>query len=141
MTPNEVRAALDGHLKTSCSTTPIAWVNLPFDPPKDAVDGSGNPVPWLRATFKPGQAVPDEMGEQGQGHRSGVYILQVFGPEGEGPGAVLDLSGQLEALFRRKTLSGVECGEPYSTDPKEDAGGGPWFQCNVIVPWWAWVGE
>ena len=133
MTPNEVRAALEGHLATAVSTVPVAQVGMAFTPPANA--------PWMRPAFLPGQAFEAEIGREGLSRRTGVYIVQVFTPKGVGSGAALVLAGQIETAFRRKDVGGVECGEAYAGDVVEDAANGPWLQCNVTVPWWAWIGE
>lgn len=133
MTVNEVRAALDGHLATAVSTVPTAWPGIPLTPPENAA--------WMRPAFRPGQAFEGEIGREGLSRRTGVYIVQVFTPKGVGSGAALVLAGQIETAFRRKDVGGVECGEAYAGDVVEDAANGPWLQCNVTVPWWAWIGE
>lgn len=142
MTPLQVHTALRNALAAAFPAMPTAWPNEAFEPAKDAVDDSGNAVPWMRPTFKPGLSFTGELGLEGVDKRVGAYLIQVFTPDNCGAGDCLDLAGQVETAFRRKSIGGVECDPaPYSGDAKEDAGGGPWFQCNVTVPWWAWIGE
>lgn len=129
MTPLAIHTALRNALAAAFPTMPIAWPNEDFTPPEEAA--------WIRATIKYGQDFPGSF--SGDDKEVGVYIVQVFTPNNSGAGDCLDLAGQVKAAFAWKSFSGVECQVAPLADPKEDAGGGPWFQCNVNVSWWAWV--
>lgn len=129
MTPLQIHTALRNALAAAFPTTPTAWPNEPFDPTGKAT--------WMRPAFRPGESFPGEF--SGDDKRTGSYKIQVFTPEGSGAGAALNIAGQIEAAFRWKSFGGVECMAPYSSDPQEDAGGGPWFMCVVTIPWWAWA--
>ncbi len=134
MTPQEIQAALETQLAATLPTTPAAWPNVAFDPAIDAVDAEGNKVLWIRPTNKPGTA---EIADFQDGKQPGIYIIQIFAPEGEGEGEANATAETIMAAFRRQTISGVECLQPYPNDVGNDANG--WYQVNVVIPWFAWT--
>lgn len=134
MNTKEIQSALETALSVAIPTTPTAWQNVAFDPDIDAVDSNDNRVVWVSSTNKPGAA---EEADFLDGQRLGNYIIQVFGPSNVGTGDVSDIAKVIELAFRRKTISGVECGEAYTNDVGPDGRG--WYQINVVIPWLAWI--
>lgn len=134
MTPQEIQAALETRLAATLPTTPTAWPNIAFDPAVDAVDSEGNKILWIKPTNKPGTS---EIADFQEGEQPGIYIIQIFAPEGEGEGDANTTAGTIITAFRRQTLSGVECLEPYYNDIGPDGYG--WYQINVIIRWFVWV--
>lgn len=131
MTPQQVASALEAQLLLLFPSTPIAW------PGTDYMPTAG--IAWIRPTNKPGEAFPGEKGQGGLSIRTGSYIVQCFTPDGQGAGEARDMAATIEEGFRRDGIGGVECGEVYSNEIGSDGNG--WYQVNVIVPWWAWIGE
>lgn len=134
MTPQEIQSALELALATALPTTPTAWPNVAFDPATDAVDGDGNKVLWIRPTNKPAVSSTASFQEDKD---VGVFIVQVFGPDGTGLGDVNAAAAMIESTFRRKELSGVVCDVPYINDVGPDGSG--WYQMNIIIPWSAYT--
>lgn len=139
MTAKDVKAALEAVLALSLAGTPIAWPNVDFEPTPDTT--------WVRPVNKPGTAFEGEVGTGGLSRRTGAFIVQIFVPSNKGSGAALAVAATLEAAFRRQSISGVECGEAYTSDVG-DSGANQfqadvpgWYQVNIVVPWWAWIGE
>lgn len=131
MTPQQVTAALEAQLLALFPATPIAWPGTDYEP-------TGGTA-WMRAVNRSGQAFAAEMGTQALSRRTGAFIVQCFAPDGGGAGEARTMAAGVEAGFRRDGIGGVECGEAYTEDLGSDGRG--WYQCNVIVPWWAWIGE
>lgn len=131
MTPLAVKAALESHLATTLPTTPIAWPNVDYTPDPTVL--------WVCPTNKPGESFEGEKCEDGVSIRPGAFMIQVFAPLENGSGDALEMAGNLEVAFYKKTIGGVKCREPYSKDIGDDGRG--WYQVNVVVPWWAWIGE
>lgn len=131
MTAKDVKAALESHLAATLPTTPIAWPNVDFEPTPGTA--------WVRPTTKPGEAFTAEIGTDGLSRRTGAFIVQVFATAENGAGDALVLAATLEAAYRRRDVGGVECEEAYSNDIGNDGFG--WYQVNIVVPWWAWIGE
>lgn len=131
MTPIAVKAALESFLATTLPTTPIAWPNVDFTPDPGVL--------WVCPTNKPGEAFEAEVGRDGLSRRTGAFIVQVFAPLENGSGDALEVAATVETAYRRQDIGGVECGEAYSNDIGPDGHG--WYQVNVVVPWWAWIGE
>lgn len=154
MTLQAIQAALEAVLAALLPNTPIDWANTDFTQPS-AEYVSSDGVSWCRPTFVPGMSFEDEIGITGYevGRRTGVFIVQIFLPKDQGSGPALVAGAMLEAAYRRKDLSGVQTGEPYTNNVGEDAGQTSaegasgalnlpsWYQVNVVVPWWAWIGE
>jgi len=152
MTPKAVQSALEAALSAEFPTAKIAWPGVPFDPEVDARDTGGFPVPWMRPATRFAETYPGEKGESGVVRREGIFIVQVFAPDWAkasatppkytlGHGPITTLAGQVEAAFQKQDFSGVHCTECYVGAVTEDWSGGAWWQCNVTVPWWAWINE
>lgn len=135
MTLDEIRAVLIAHLADNwrdgeALKTPVAWPNQPFEVPAGEA--------FVRPTVKPGQTFESERGDDALGLRTGSLILGVFVPSGTGTAEACRLAGDLEALYRRQTLSGVLTGEPSTADVGDDGQG--FYQLSITVPFHAWIG-
>lgn len=130
MTLAEIEAALRQHFNDNWDKTDIAWPN------KDYTPTTGNA--WVRYSFVPGETFGDEVGDTGNeaGHRNLVLKIQVFAPLDSGSLTATGYADDIEALFRRASLSGVYVDEPYTTINGPD---GSWFQVTVNIPAWCWV--
>lgn len=148
MTPQAIQSALEAVLASVLPATPTDWANTDFTQPS-AEYVSADGVSWCRPTFLPGESQEKEMGETGseRDELPGVFIVQLFFPKGGGSGSALVAAATVCAAYRRKDLSGVQCGVPYPVNVGADVGQSGevdapgWYQVNVVVPWWAWIGE
>lgn len=132
--PREIRIALERHLFDVLKPTGVKLSarNRKFDPKTEKL--------WARAVCKLGRPMTLEKGENALGSRPGVFIIQLFLIPGEDIALAESLCAGIEKVFRLRSLEGVHCGEPYTEDigqDKEEA----WYQFNVTVPFWTWVGE
>lgn len=130
MSPEEIRVAVSAYLADNWTATPVAYPNQAFDP-------AGRDY-WVRMTLLLGSPAIGELGVTGIGIRPGVLMLDVFGPIGEGTKQLSEYAGQLEALFRRQSVSGVEFEEAATVDVGPDAYG---YHFQVSVNFHTWVGE
>jgi hypothetical protein len=135
MTLEAIRAVLIAHLADNWREgeslkTAVAWPNQPFEIPAGAA--------FIRPTVKPGQTFESERGEDALGLRTGSLVVGVFVPSGTGIAEACRLAGELETLYRRRTLSGVLTGEPSTTDVGDDGQG--FYHLSVTVPFHAWTG-
>jgi hypothetical protein len=130
MTPEEIRKEIHVYLDTNWSATGMALQNRAFDPPIDDY--------WIRATILPGEVIEGELGENGVGLRSGVLMIDVFGPRDVGTKQFFTYANQLEGLFRRKDLNGVLFGEPSTIDLGDEEN---WYHVQVSVNFNTFVGE
>ena len=102
--------------------TPVAWPNAAFTPPDDE--------PWVRLTIKGGDG--RQVATTGRRiRRSGVVIVQVFTPEGEGDAPARSIADEVAAIFEAMTLDGVR----FKAASNEVVGAHEgWFQINVEIP-------
>jgi hypothetical protein len=99
VTTNDARAAIERHIRDNWKATPIAWPGRPFTPP--------NKAPWIQPTplFGDGHEATHEM------HATvGVLHLNLFGPKGQGYGALWGHADALRKLFAGRVLEGVRFG-------------------------------
>jgi len=91
---------------------------------------------WCRLTIKSGETMQVSIGSpSSQRERTrGVMIAQLFGPVGQGDGALRGIADSIKSAFRRVTDSGVT----FLTPSIEERGlfGDAW-QVNVICPFYA----
>lgn len=134
MTPDAIRSALAGHLANNLpsglTAADVAWPNRAFTPPAGL---------WARFTCLPGVAEEREKGAAGVGLRAGVLIIGLFAPLGSGTSAVLGIAAAIESLYRRASVGGVMCGEPYTEEPGDDGQGR--YLVKTTIPFQAWTGE
>lgn len=132
--PREIRITLEKRLYDVLKHAGIKLSarNKKFDPKKENL--------WSRAVCKLGRPMTLEKGEKALGSRPGVFIIQLFLLPGEDIALAENICAEIEEVFRLRSLDGVHCGEPCTEDvgyDKEEA----WYQFNVTVPFWTWVGE
>lgn len=130
MTLAEIEAALRQHFYDNWTETDVAWPN------KDYTPTTGEAYVRYKAVF--GRTHSDEVGDTGNeaAHRNLVLKIQVFVPLDSGTLAAAGYADDIEALFRRASLSGVYVDEPYTTDNGPD---GAWYQMTINIPAWCWV--
>ena len=132
MTPTEIRETCVSAISASWTETPIAWPNKNFNPSDDD--------DWIRPIIKMGDTFEGEKGEDGVGIRTGILFIDIFVPKGTGNKAALTYSVKLERLFRKKNLDNINFDEA-ATDDKGVYKDSPYYQVQIKVPFWAWVGE
>ena len=133
--PREIRLALERLLYDVLSPEGVrlSAKNKKFDHKKATL--------WARATTRLGSPKTMEKGAgKALGTRPGVFIVQLFLLPEQDIGICEELCSKIETAFRLISLGNVFCEEPATVEvglDKEDA----WYQFNVIIPFWTWVGE
>ena len=113
-------------------TVPVAYDNTAFDPAVDARDPDGNPAPWLRLTVLPGDGFQASLGIPKVWRSTGIAVVQVFTPTGQGDGLANELADDAASVFRGVSLPGLIFRAPSLTRiGAEDA----WYQINVSTPY------
>jgi hypothetical protein len=140
VSPYEIRKTLEKRLYDVVSPLGIRMSerNRKFEPKKN------QDKLWVRPTIRFGNPTTLEKGEEALGERPGVFIIQVFLGQNLGIAEAENLCAAIENAFRLKTLDGVHCGEPSTVEVGMEPGmtlGDDWYQFNVTVPFWAWVGK
>ena len=136
MTPAEIRTTCANAINASWTETPVAWPNREFDPAVSATKDE-----WIRPTIKMGDTFEGEKGEDGVGIRTGVLFLDIFVGKGKGNRSALVYSVKLEKMFRKKNLDNINFDEASTNDIGVYDKNSPYYQVQVKVPFWAWVGE
>jgi hypothetical protein len=96
---------------------------------------------WARVSVRFAQTRTLENGEDSPlGIRNGVLMIQIFIQPGVDVKVGEDICDVLEKEFRFAHVDCVNCGEPYSEEIGIDADAS-WYQLNVNIPFWAWIGE
>jgi len=110
MTPEAVIQAIEVALSTQLALLQIAYLS---EEEFLAIKQPDASAVWVRSQIEMGAVKEIEVGRMGASIRSGVLKLFVH----TGPSHVrqaAQIAGQCEALLRRKSLSGVEMGEPQT---------------------------
>ena len=98
---SDIRAYLAGLLNTYQSTN-VAWENVAFDPATPS---------YLQFAFSQTDAEPLGVGVENVDVRTGIAQVNVYEPDGSGPGAALDKAEAVAAVFKRGT-QGKQNGTP-----------------------------
>lgn len=107
------------------NTTPVAWPNIPFDPPENAS--------WVRVTVLHAEARQVSLGSAKVYRRPGVVIVQVFVPEATAGQPALALADQVVTALQGKQLTGgVQLQTASIREVGPDQRGA--YQINVSVP-------
>lgn len=131
MTPNAVRLAIVAAISSSWATaTPICYPNQQFIAPQTC---------WISFTIKMSETILGELGNDGISMRVGILMVSIYDLVGNGVKNALDYADRVEAIFRRKELSGVIFNEPSTDTVGVDESG--YFHVMVSIDFRAWVGE
>jgi hypothetical protein len=99
------------------TTTDIAWPNVDFSPPDDEQ--------WLKVDILWGDAFLETMEATASNRIYGVVQFSLFGPQGEGYGAMMTNIDTLRDILNRWSGSGVSFGAtsgPAELDDEQYAG-------------------
>ncbi|MBF0481696.1 MAG: hypothetical protein HQK81_12320 [Desulfovibrionaceae bacterium] len=135
MTPDVITRTIQGYFAPFSPCAQTAYANVPEDFPAP---------PWLSFYVLPGQTTVQEIPINGfgNGKRVGVVKIQIITAPGDGSQVGGALAGQVEALFRWRTLvsaagEGLYFEEPYTSEDGPDSEGH--YQHTVTAPFWCWT--
>lgn len=91
----KIRAALETHLSNTAGLPDIAYENVPYEP----TTGQS----FIRVAYMPTVRRPAVRGLNPQQEYRGIFSLNVYAPEGSGPGACEDIVESLINAFEATT--------------------------------------
>lgn len=117
----QITNTLNARLNALTNKPPIAWPNFPYTP----VNGTL----YLRATLLPANTETTTLASQGR--HTGLYQVDVFAPDGQGPNAADLMADRIADHFAAdRNLSGIRIRE-ISQQSAEPEGG--WYQKIVTI--------
>ena len=122
---SEIRSILETHLTANWSRTPIAYENVPFDPPEQE--------PWIRCILQPVHQETSSLGDLCK-RTYASYWIQIFTPLNEGSGEAYNIAAELEPLFRHRQINGITFTVPTITHVGDDGNG--WYMLILKAPCW-----
>lgn len=87
-------------------TVPIAYDNMEFDPEVDAVDASGDPIPYVDLTILPADREPVDLGTTTQ-RNIGIVWIRVWTKAMSGSGEAAEIGRDAGSVFEAKTINGI----------------------------------
>lgn len=109
-------------LQDNWAATPVAWDNKAFKQPRG--------TPWIRYQMSWGGALQIAIKTS---RESGVIMIGVFTPKGDGPRPNHSLCDTIAALYRNWQEGYLFCEAPYVERVGEDE---EWFHQNVVIPFY-----
>lgn len=130
-----IRNALNAHLATLSPLPSIAWENVAFTPSNTAVH--------LRVNFLPAPTRASANHRSAMDFESGVYQVDVYAPQNQGPNPASEVAESIRALFSRgAVLNGadglrvnIESTPSISQNDRE----GPFWRIRLVVRWFCYV--
>ena len=134
MSIDKIRSALETAL-TGVSGLPAAraWENVDFEPTIG--------TPFVRAILAPTRVSQATLGNPGHDKYEGLYFVDLFYPQGAGPGASMTVVANLLAAFRRGqefTSGGVKvhCLKAEAVQARDAEA---WYQTPIAIQWYAFL--
>lgn len=134
MSLQAIRNILNGRLSTMGGLPSVAWENVSF-----------TPVPTtshIRVNFLPSPTRPAANHKSAMDFESGIYQVDVYAPQDQGPNPAGALAEAVRAHFSRGlTLTGsgitvnIEATPSMAANDRE----GPFWRIRLTVPWFAYV--
>ncbi len=134
MSLKAIRNALNARLNTLPSLPSVAWENIAFTPKTTETH--------LRVNFLPAPTRPAANHKSAMDFESGIYQIDVYSPQDQGPNPASDVAESIRQHFSRgSTLvnSGITVNvEATPSMTSNDREGGFW-RVRLTVPWFAYV--
>jgi len=116
------RQVIENVISTGWISTPVAWDNVPLDPPPESN--------WIRVNILDGDAQRITLNQRY--HRfTGIVLISVFTIVGQGSNAARNNADTIAALFRDLQISGILFRSPTITNVGIS---GAYYQINLSVP-------
>ena len=129
----EIRASLESHVGNVPGIpgpAHRAWQNVRFEPTTG--------ITWVRVTFQPTRRRPQDVTANGLQRNDGLFLIDVFTPEGNGPSSAETLVDSIVNTFEAGTIlqsNGVTTFIEYAEVNRAPNQDSPWFQVSVTVKW------
>ena len=101
---NSIRATIEGRLATEMAKTPptpVVFHNMPYEPTPNSS--------WVQCltSFGAGEYLGQGLTTNSQNRIVGLVLINIFTPQGAGPGANYVLGKRVRDLYNRVIVSGV----------------------------------
>lgn len=126
---DDIRSALEVKLNSVTDVPSIAWENLSFSPTTGQA--------YLKPRLIPTRREPAVRGLNPQMYYQGVFRIECYVPEGNGPSAADDLANKIIEAFEATTDvgSGTTVSIRY-TEREQGELDGPFFMIPVNIGWY-----
>lgn len=132
----DIRAALEANVSNISgvpSSANRAWQNVQFEPTTGTT--------WIRMTFQPSRRRPQDITANGLQRYDGLFLIDIFAPEGNGPKAAEELAEATVDAFEAGTVlnaNGQTVEVRYAEIAQAATQDSPWFQIPVTIGWKAY---
>jgi hypothetical protein len=130
---SNIRVALESNV-TNVTGVPssgnISWENVRFEP----TTGSK----WIRSTFRPTRRRPLDVTAKGLQRYDGLFLVDIFIPEGGGPSEADTLADNVVNSFEAGTIltaNGQEVMIEHAEISEALNEDSPWYQVPVTIKW------
>lgn len=105
-----VQQTIEIYFAANYVLTKYQFQDIPFESGQEPLADES----WVRLVVVMGLSEPLEIGNNGLGVRNGTINVEIFCPLDQ-PREKYEIAKVLEALFRRKSISGIVTYEPYTS--------------------------
>lgn len=133
MSSIDIRRALEKHLSAISGIPSIAYENRAFTPTTG--------TEWVRSTVQFQNTRQDTLGTNGIEKYEGLYLIDLFYPEGGGPGDADTMADTIKAQFDPGDIF-TENGKRIRVEYSERGQGrneSPWYFVPVSVRWYSYI--
>lgn len=134
MSLKAIRNALNARLSTLSSLPSVAWENVAFTPKTTETH--------LRVNFLPAPTRPAANHKSAMDFESGIYQIDIYAPQDQGPNPASDLAERIRRHFNRGLAlsnSGVVVNIEATPSMAANDREGPFWRIRLTVPWFAYV--
>lgn len=134
MSLKAIRNALNARLSTLSSLPSVAWENVVFTPKTTETH--------LRVNFLPAPTRPAANHKSAMDFESGIYQIDIYAPQDQGPNPASDLAERIRQHFNRGLAlsnSGVVVNIEATPSMAANDREGPFWRIRLTVPWFAYV--
>lgn len=129
-----IRNALNARLSTLSSLPSVAWENIAFTPKTTETH--------LRVNFLPAPTRPAANHRTAMDFESGIYQIDVYAPQDQGPNPASLLAERIRQHFNRGSVltnSGISVNIEATPSMAANDREGPFWRVRLTVPWFAYV--
>ena len=134
MSLKAIRNALNARLSTLSSLPSVAWENVAFTPKTTETH--------LRVNFLPAPTRPAANHKSAMDFESGIYQIDIYAPQDQGPNPASDLAERIRQHFNRGLAlsnSGVVVNIEATPSMAANDREGPFWRIRLTVPLFAYV--
>lgn len=136
-TINDVRATIEERIAAEMAkmpTYPVSYQNVPFTPPNNS--------PWVQVFLRFGDntyATILPATANGFNIQTGVLVVNVYTPQGQGTAANYTIANRIRALFDRLTLNSIIFDAASGPAQVTPASPEPYYQTQLTVTFAAYL--